>query len=311
MKYLPILAILLALSCSSKEQSQEVADAPVSEPTPQATSLLGKPLYAGDPSQAAIDKYEQRKATYLEDTSNIDNLIWYGRFAAYKGDYLEAIDIYSNGIKRFQEDARLYRHRGHRYISIREFDKAIADLEHASKLIEGKENKVEPDGIPNARNTPISTLHGNIWYHLGLAYYLKNDMPNALRAYQNCRASTQNDDNIVSSTHWLYMILRRMDSQEEANQYLEAVTDSMDIVENMAYHNACLFYKGSIAEEGLYQEGEDSPGNDALQYALANWHAYNGNDEKARSSIEKILAQPAWNSFGYIAAEADYARLNE
>jgi len=46
-----------------------------------------------------------------------------------------------------------------------------------------KPNQIEPDGLPNAKNIPISTLKGNIWYHLGLAYYLKGDFENALWAY--------------------------------------------------------------------------------------------------------------------------------
>ena len=63
----------------------------------------------------------------------------------------------------------MYRHRGHRYVSIREFDRAIADLEYAATLIEGTEDEIEPDGMPNAMNIPVSSLHSNIWYHLGLA----------------------------------------------------------------------------------------------------------------------------------------------
>jgi tetratricopeptide (TPR) repeat protein len=62
---------------------------------------------------------------------------------AYTGDFRGAVEIYSEGIEKFPHDDRMYRHRGHRYISIREFDRAIADLEQAAKLIEGKENETE------------------------------------------------------------------------------------------------------------------------------------------------------------------------
>ncbi len=68
---------------------------------------------------------------------------------------------------------------------IREFDRAIQDFEKAATLIEGTEDKIEPDGLPNAQNIPVSTLHTNIWYHLGLAYYLQHDLENALRRRHN------------------------------------------------------------------------------------------------------------------------------
>ena len=87
---------------------------------------------------------------------------------AYLGDYKKAIKIFSEGIEKFPEDARMYRHRGHRYISLRKLDLAIADLEKAAELIDGKEDRVEPDGIPNARGIPVSTTNRNIWYHLWL-----------------------------------------------------------------------------------------------------------------------------------------------
>mgnify|MGYP001803330131 CR=1 FL=1 len=95
----------------------------------------------------------------------MDNLIWHGRFTAYIGNYKEAIQIYTDGISQFPDDARLYRHRGHRHLTIRQYDHAIADFEKAAELIQGTENEVEPDGMHNARNITESTLHGNNYYH--------------------------------------------------------------------------------------------------------------------------------------------------
>ena len=65
-------------------------------------------------------------------------------------------------------------------------------------MIKGLANQVEPDGMPNAQNIPVSALHGNIFYHLGLAYYLRHDFDKALLAYIDCLDATQNDDNLVS-----------------------------------------------------------------------------------------------------------------
>jgi tetratricopeptide (TPR) repeat protein len=175
----------------------------------------------------------------------------------------------------------MYRHRGHRYISIREFDRAIADLEIAARLIEGKENETEPDGQPNEQNIPVSSRHGNIWYHLGLAYYLEHDWENAFRAYQNGFNAGRNDDNRVSTTHWLYMIKRRMGDEEGAAKVLDVITEDMNVIENISYHKLCLFYKGERTVQELIGDGEDTPTGAAAAYGLANWHYYNGTSANA------------------------------
>jgi tetratricopeptide (TPR) repeat protein len=273
----------------------------------QAVSLTGEPLFAGDSSEAALANLEEARKAYEADPASADNLIWFGRRTAYTGDYREAIRIYSEGIGAFPDDARIYRHRGHRYISIRQFDRAIQDFERAAALIEGKEDEVEPDGMPNARNIPVSSLHTNIWYHLGLAYYLKHDLENALRVYRKGIEASTNDDMLIATTHWLYMTLRLMGRDDEAAAALEPVHAEMNIIENMAYHRLCLLYKGELALEDL--TGEDSSiMNDAVAYGVGNWHFYNGKEEEARTVWEKIIEKGGWSSFGYIAAEADLAK---
>ena len=307
MKQSLLVFVIIVFHSSCKQQAKEARTSTSQPREPEAISLLGDSLYANQPSEKVLEKYQLHRLKYEKDSLNVENLIWFGRFTAYKVYYNEAIDIYTRGIKRFRDDPRLYRHRGHRYISIRKFDQAIRDLEYAVKLIEGTENRIEPDGMPNAQNIPVSSTHGNIWYHLGLAYYLKHDFENALKAYQQCLASTNNDDNLVSSTHWIYMILRRMQRPEEASTYLDAITDSLEVIENTAYHEACLFYKGAISLDELSAEVEEGASGDAIRYAIGNWHLYNGDREKARSIFESILSGPSWNSFGYIAAESDFA----
>ena len=278
---------------------------------PQAISLLGQPLFAAPPSAKLLARFEKRRANYEANPHDADALIWYARFLAYQGDYLAAIETYTRGIEQFPRDPRMLRHRGHRYITIREFDKAIADLDRATELIAGRPNEIEPDGMPNPQNIPISTLHGNIYYHKGLAHYLQNDLPSALAAYRKCLDLKTNDDNTVSATHWIYMILRRMGNQAEAEQALADINQDMQIIENFSYHRACLFYKGKLSLEEIRQgDGEtDSPADDAFRYAIANWHFYNGRIADAQAAFERLVAGDAWSSFGHIAAEADLARM--
>jgi tetratricopeptide (TPR) repeat protein len=275
----------------------------------QAVSLLGEALRApAEVAQALRDNLEQARADYAADPGDADNIIWLGRRIAYTGDYREAIRVYSEGIAGFPDDARMYRHRGHRYISIREFDRAIEDLERASSLIEGTEDQVEPDGAPNPAGIPVSTLHSNIRYHLGLAYYLSGDLDNALRVFERALAETPNDDMRVATTHWAYMSLRLLGRDEEAAALLEPIRADMNILESMAYHQLCLLYKGEGEIATALAAGITPAGGDSAMYGVGNWHYYNGRVDEARAMFERMIAESGWSSFGRIAAEADLLR---
>ena len=303
MKQNSLVVLIIAVSIIGCQNQESKDDQAIENQV--YVSPLGKELVLAEPSQKMLDKYTEAKLDYDTDPSDIENIIWYGRRTAYLGRYDDAIKIYTEGINQFPEDARLYRHRGHRYISIRKFDEAVADLEKASQLIEGTVNEVEPDGMPNAQNIPVSTLHGNIWYHLGLAYYLIHDYEKAYDAYVKCRESGSKPDNIVSSTNWLYMIQRRMGNEALANQMLDPIEEDAIIIENTDYYNLCRFYKGLIPMESLQLTDEDNPSSDALKYGMANWYFYNGDKERSRKLFEDIVDGNSWTSFGYIAAESD------
>jgi tetratricopeptide (TPR) repeat protein len=205
----------------------------------------------------------------------------------------------------------MYRHRGHRYISIREFEKAIEDLTKASELVEGKDDRIEPDGVPNIRNTPVSTLNTNIWYHLGLAHYLKGNMQEALHGFQQSLDASTNPDMHVAAANWVYMIQRRLGNLEEAEKILEPINNDMDVFENMAYHNLLLFYKGALTEDELRGDDQDVEYmNDATAYGIGNWYFYNGDTSHAKQIFQNLMEQGTWASFGTLAAEADLYKLS-
>jgi tetratricopeptide (TPR) repeat protein len=276
----------------------------------EAISLSGDTLRSASPSEELITKFTAKKDAYEKDLGNIENIIWYGRFTAYLGNFKDAIAIYSEAIKKYPNEPRLYRHRGHRYITIREFDNAIADLSRAASLIEDKENQVEEDGMPNAKNIPVSTLHGNIYYHLGLAYYLIDEQEAALKNFKKCLETSHNPDNVVSATHWIYMIFNKLGRKQAGENYLRNIKPGMNVIENTSYYQACLFYKGDLEQKDIYPtSGHATSSNSALTYAFANWLYYNGYKENAGKILKEIVAGEDWNSFGYIAAESDLTRL--
>lgn len=296
------LFIFLLYSCGPKTEDSNSKE-PLNENS--FTTPLGKTFTVPTPPEKLLIQFEEAKSNYEANPEDIEGLIWYGRRAAYIGKYQEAIDIYSKGIEKSPNEAKLYRHRGHRYISLREYDKAISDLEKAAELIQGTENEIEPDGMPNAMNIPVSSLHGNIYYHLGLAYYLIHDYEKAYEAYLRCRESGSHYDNIVSSTHWLYMIQQRLENPTKADSLLAPIHADSTVIENQSYADLCELYKGWLPVDSLIQEGPGSPSNDAVRYGVANWYLYHGDTVKARQMMENLIDEKAFTSFGYLAAESD------
>ncbi len=274
----------------------------------QATSFLGEPLHAPAPTAEDLEKHEQAKLAWQASPDDVELAIWHGRRTAYLGRYREAIDVYTEAIAAWPEDARLYRHRGHRYVSTRRLELAVRDFERAAELIEGTEDEVEPDGKPNARGIPVSSLHTNVWYHLGLARYLEGEYELAVEAYRRGLEASRGPDNVVSTTHWLYMALRRLGRNDDAVAALEPITADLGVIENMAYHRLCLFYGGELDEAELSRAEDGAVMNAATAYGLGNWHLAEGRTERAREIFEGILAQGQWAAFGHVAAEADLAR---
>ncbi|MFT3746630.1 MAG: tetratricopeptide repeat protein [Pyrinomonadaceae bacterium] len=250
-------------------------------------------------------------ATRFASDPSSDNAIWYARRKGYLGRYKDAIDALTIAIGKFPNDARMYRHRGHRYITLRCFDDAIRDLEKAAKLIKGKPDEVEPDGQPNEKNIPTSTLQSNIWYHLGLAYYLKGDFKKAIEAYKEGMTVSKNNDMLAATSHWLYMAYRRSQKPVDAGRLLDAIDGDFEVIENEDYLKLLRLYRNEVKPEMLLESMGDKAetlGNASLGYGLGNWYLYNGDNVRAMSIFRKIRAGNQWASFGYIAAEAELAR---
>lgn len=311
------VAFVLLAACSQEEGKDMLSIPQGLKNIKPVTSLAGTELTPPEMGEDTRKRLEENlakaQAAYDADPDDLENIIWLGRRTAYLWGYHEAIDIYTQGLSKFPDSYKLLRHRGHRYISVREFDKAIADLERASELIEGVQDHVELDGAPNKYNIPTSSNHFNIWYHLGLAYYLKGDFENALRCYEKNNDFVYNYDALVANTDWLYMINRRLGREKEAEATVEPVRSDMKILENDAYFKRILMYKGEIKPEELLDLDGDSDLASELNlvtqgYGVANWYLYNGDEDKAQELFKRIVDNSYWAAFGYIAAEAELNR---
>lgn len=289
----------------------------VEETEHEAVSLLGTKLYPPDLPEV-VQKKRQNLLTIAEENfsnnpDSLDNIIWYGRRLSYLYQYKYAIQIYTLGLNKFPESYKLYRHRGHRYLTIRQFDKAIQDLEKAVFYSRNVPIEMEADGLPNRRNIPRNSVQFNIWYHLGLAYYMKGNYDKSVSAYKKCISIADNHDMLVSATDWLYMTYRKLGNIQAAEALLEPIKPKMNVIENYAYHNRLLMYKGLKKPEQLFKLGDDqeiSIDEVTLAYGVGNWYYYNGNAERAVDIFDQLMDSPYWMAFGYIAAEVELANLN-
>lgn len=289
---------------------------PAAGAEPEATSLLGCPLIspapaAENPHAAAIAELEGR---LQRDPQEAGATLWLGRRLGYLGQYRNAIETLTAGVRRYPQDARFLRHRGHRYLTTRQLDLALADFTRGLALVEGRPDEVEADGLPNVFNQPTGTLKTNLWYHLGLTYYLQGDFVRAGEAFHACLALSDNPDMAVASIYWRYLALRRQGRANEARTLLETPLLRAPLIENVDYQRLLQLFKGERKVEDLLGSGgadgvvSADVASATVAYGVAIYLQLEDQPEQARLRLKQTVAGKAWAAFGYLAAEAELAR---
>ncbi len=302
--------LIVAIGCTTSEKK--------SGSSLVLTGLDGKEYLEPTRSPEAQSKLDSAlavaKKNFEADPSE-ENYILLGRREAYLFHYNEAIKIFSEGLDKYPESYKLFRHRGHRYITLRELSKAIADFQKAASLMPALPFEIEQDGQPNKLNIPLSTTQFNVWYHLGLAHYLKSDFESAAMAYNQCMQVSNSDDLICATADWQYMTLRRLGQVEEAKKLLERIHENMNIVENDSYYLRFQMYKGLLPPDDLLKVSADNPDVDlalATQgYGVGNWYLCEGDTTRAVEIFKEVTSGKHFSAFGFIAAEADLVRLRK
>ena len=283
---------------------------------PVMESAYGKPFVSRETDEEALAALAEADAALATDPGNIDLVVAAAQARASLWQYNEAIEIFTGGIEVNPGDWRLYRHRGHRFVSTRRFDWAVADLQRAVEL--------DPYGF-------------NSSYHLGLAYFLNGEFGLAADEYARCLALAtdeeaialaaaggnpgdprtcmeiaEDDESRVAVTEWLYRALRRSGRDDEATALLDTIPEGMPIEENISYYRDLLFYKGLMtADEILNPEEPDDNSFATTGYGVANYYIVEGDTEAARELIIRIVEGDPWNAFGFIAAETELLRLEQ
>ncbi len=312
MKYLAILLVLLVACQPSGNTDQQETSEPAKA---VITSFFGDelpPKKIDSTTRVLLEKnLAEAKANLDANPDSVDLIIWYGRRAAYLGRYLEAIDIYTDGLAKYPDSYRLLRHRGHRYISTRQLDKALADYENAAFKSTSAPNQIEPDGQPNRLNQPLGNDKFNIWYHFGLAEYLSGRFDKAVSAYKKCMEYSNNNDLKAATSYWLYMASRRVGNDELASATIAEIQEDMEVIENDAYRDLLLLFKGLKTEDELLQSAtlEDGSLDPTRAYGIGNWYLQNNRIDDARNIFWKVMESPSWDAFGFIATEAELKNM--
>jgi tetratricopeptide (TPR) repeat protein len=271
-----------------------------------ALSLTGALKAQAAPDTTALGR---AKAAYERTPENADSIIWYGRRIGYTGDFTQAVAIFTEGIRLHPNDARMYRHRGHRYISLRDFPAARADLEKARDLVRGRPDEVEPDGQPNARGIPTSTLQSNIRYHLALVHFLTGDLPTAAGLWEEDAKLAENLDQRVASTYWWVICAAQLGQMDVALGALAPIRRDWDIIENGSYHRMLLHFRGDIPEDSVLPRRPSALEVQTIGNGIAQWHLAMGRRAQAITVLRSVLETGPSASFGFIAVEATARRL--
>jgi tetratricopeptide (TPR) repeat protein len=305
MKYSAGIFCLALLLAGCKETTQ-----------PVLVGLDGREFFEPERTPEQQHKLEMEleaaKSDFEKDPSE-EHYIWYGRREAYLAHFDKSISIFTEGIERYPESFSLYRHRGHRYITIRKFDLAIADFKKAASLMAGKPILSEEDGMPNKLNIPVSTVQFNIMYHLGLAYYLKGEYKEAAETFETCLTYCDNDDLLIATVDWLFMTYHKLHRKEDALLVLKKVPEKVTIIENETYLKRLNMYKGLQPPELLLAVEAGSESADlafATQgYGVGNWYLIQGDTASAKNIFKRVVDGSYYSAFGFIAAEAELIKL--
>ena len=233
---------------------------------------------------------------------SLEAVIWHARFVGYT-DYARAVALYTEALRRWPDEPWLLRHRGHRYLSLRQYPAAVADLQRAYDLTRGKPDLVEQDGQPNASGIPTSTLQSNIRYHLALGHFLTGEFRRAAELWGEDAAQAANLDQRAAATYWQVLALGRAGELAAARRLLGEVRADWPIIENGSYHRLLLWMKGELPEAEL-RAGMTTPlERQTIGNGIAQWKFATGDLAGAAAARDEVLGGGAAASFGVLAAE--------
>jgi tetratricopeptide (TPR) repeat protein len=240
--------------------------------------------YASQPDTGAVARAESALAA---EPRNVERVIALGLAQSAIRRYREAIETFTRGIAIAPDSAVLYRWRGHRYLSVRELDRARADLEHGLAL--------------------DSNCYGCL-YHVGIVRYVTGDFAGAAEAFRRALPRAPEPGEYAGSNDWLWISLSRAGRHAEARAVLDGIKDSLPA--GNAYTQRIGLYSGQITPDRAFTPADTGDIQVAtLSYGVGNWYLLRGDTAQAREYFERSIRSGGWPAFGFIAAEAELRNL--
>ncbi len=269
-----IVAALLALSVTSSGAAAQ---------TVQYRSANGTEYRSGVDTGAIA----RAQATLNRNSSNVDAILAVGLAQAGVMQYREAIETFTRGIALAPNNPILYRWRGHRYLSIREMDKARTDLEQGLAL--------------------DSACYGCL-YHLGIVRYVGGDFAGAAKLFERAIPIAPDSGEFAGSVDWLWSSLSRAGQKADAQAVLDTYGDSIRV--DNAYARRIRLYRGQVGPNDVITAADTAGVQvSTLSYGLGNWYLVRGDIQRARQWFQRAVSTDGWPAFGFIAAEAELRRL--
>ena len=233
------------------------------------------------------DAIRSARTALAADPRNIARIIDLGVAESGARQFREAIATFTRGLEIEPNNALLLRWRGHRYLSVREFDRASADLTRGGAI--------------------DSTIYG-IWYHLGVLQYVRGEFAAAAASFAKAQAIAPDAGELAGSTDWLWMSLSRAGRDADAKAMLDRRPDNKPVTN--AYTRRLQLYRGEIGPDAVLTPADtDDVQVATLAYGLGNWYLIRGDQAQAGAWFERSIQSGGWPAFGFIAAEAELRRM--
>ncbi len=240
-------------------------------------------------SQADTGPVARARAARDADPRNVQRIIALGVAQSGARQFREAIATFSQGLAIAPNDAMLYRWRGHRNISVREFDRALADLTRGYQL--------------------DSTNYG-ILFHLGVLRFARGEFAEAARMFAKAQPLAPDGGERAGSTDWLWMSLSRAGRAAEAKAMLARRPDSLPAPPGYAYVSRLRLYRNAVTPQTLFTASDTADVQIAtLNYGLGNWYLVHRDTVKAKAAFQRAVASGGWPGFGFIMSEIELKRL--
>ena len=227
------------------------------------------------------------QAALSADPRNIQRYLDLGAAQAGARQMREAIETYTRALEIAPDNAMLYRWRGHRHLSVREFDKARADL---------------------MRGIMLGSGDYGLLYHLGIVHFARGEFAQAAQYFQRSILNPPNAGELAGSTDWLWMSYMRAGMTDSARALLARRPDSLPIAN--AYAARLRLYRGEIGPDQVMTPADTADVQVAtLSYGVGNWYLVRGDTAKALEWFDRSLRSGGWPGFGFIISEVELRRL--